>query len=443
MENVPQDDPGFTRPLVDAQSALQRLVMAAPNEPVSLREGQFKIARGDNEHDGHGVVRLEWLPHPEIHLRMEYTTREFGETDPDEAIATLPEGEAVLPLGFVRVGARMDGDGLFTKPVSAYVHPLSLGDGPVNSVHFGIVNMPSFIWTRDVPDHVEQGELSLESDEWLVAIKPVGDSDFFSHLRDTNGYAITHNGSIRCKRGTFSSLEAANQLRALHYFFSFARGCWCPPVLAFGLDDKGHVTWEDWRVWNLDNASWRTTWLDTAYPQGLHLLYPGFLKLWESVRQPTLTRLIHMYVEANAHTSVDTGIVLSVVALQLMMWTVSRDRKGRRTKEVSELLKWMDIPNEVPPATPELLSYAHSLFPLEPERRRGSAMLEEVRNGIVHPTRRRQTPLDAVMDARFLGLHWFELAMLKMMGYQGSFVDRLQRHHVFGDHIRVPWASGD
>jgi hypothetical protein len=231
-------------------------------------------------------------------------------------------------------------------------------------------------------------------------------------------------------------------LRCLHYFFAFARGAWCPPILAFGIDGGGAVVWEDWTVWLMDTARWRETWLDSSYPQGMHYLYPGFLALWETRWQQTLVRLTHMYVEANAHTSVDTSVVLSYVALELLIWSVSpHDPSMRTTKDISEVPKWLKVRDEIPAGTPALQAYAHSLFRKNAERRKGSAMLQEIRNGIVHPTRRREAPSDAILDARFLALHWFELAMLRLMNYSGDFVDRLKRSHVFGEHSKVPWLA--
>ncbi len=390
-------------------------------------------------------MRLVWLPHPEVRLQVEYRTRHFGETDPEEVIVTLPDDEAVLPVALVSVGATDHLDGTFTKPLSAYVRPFSIGDGPLSEVRFGIVNRPRFVWTEAAPEGVGQGELRLDSRDWEVSIRPSGGYELESKLRETGGFAITHQATLRNKKGAFSVAEGMDHLRCLHCFLAFARGAWCPPVLPVGLDEEGRVVWEDWAVWVMDDARWHQTWLDSSYPQGMHLLYPEFVKLWSGPWRRTLQRLTHMYVEANARTSVDTGVVVSVAALQLLAWSASLRKEpgfpaANPSDKISYLVEWMSLPSEIPAEASALNAHALKRFPRDPERRKAPHMVEQIRHDIVHPARD-PAPPNAELDARSLGLQWLELGMLRLMNYSGRYVNRLKRQHTFGEHLPVPWAS--
>lgn len=73
-------------------------------------------------------------------------------------------------------------------------------------------------------------------------------------------------------------------------------------------------------------------------------------------------------------------------------------------------------------------------------------MIFDVRNDLVHPPRRLSDPewptSDELLEAWQLATWYLELVILRVLGYNGEYVNRLQLHGWAGQTEQVPWRTG-
>ena len=69
-------------------------------------------------------------------------------------------------------------------------------------------------------------------------------------------------------------------------------------------------------------------------------------------------------------------------------------------------------------------------------------IITEMRNSLVHPSRRKRltaTPLQTRIDLQEMALWYAELALLRLIGYQGDYANRLGAK-MTGIVEKVPWS---
>lgn len=104
---------------------------------------------------------------------------------------------------------------------------------------------------------------------------------------------------------------------------------------------------------------------------------------------------------------------------------------------VRVLLFWLGTPRAIPSRYAEL---AKSL----PNKPDGPRAITEIRNTIIHPTKSNRAKRDtlslaAIAEAWQLNMWYIELALLKLLDYQGSYFNRTQGTGS-GTIDTVPWA---
>ena len=153
-----------------------------------------------------------------------------------------------------------------------------------------------------------------------------------------------------------------------------------------------------------------------------------------------------MYVEANGPITTDSTIVLGQTLLELIAWVrFVEDLGTRREREfdavyaserLRELIGWIEISPAIPGSLTDLAQEA-------PGRRwsDGPHAITEIRNSLAHPRRRRRlttTPVHVRVDLQELVLWYTELALLRLIDYQGGYLNRLGPK-MTGVVDDVPW----
>ena len=154
-----------------------------------------------------------------------------------------------------------------------------------------------------------------------------------------------------------------------------------------------------------------------------------------------------MYVEANGPITADLTLVLGQTILELVSWVLLVEELGTRSSvgfngvrasdRLRELLDWIGIGYQVPASLPALKAEA-------PQRdwKDGPHAIAEMRNSLVHPNRRQgltSTPVHARIELQELVMWYVELALLRLIDYQGGYMNRLGKK-VRGVVDDVPWA---
>jgi hypothetical protein len=106
------------------------------------------------------------------------------------------------------------------------------------------------------------------------------------------------------------------------------------------------------------------------------------------------------------------------------------------------LLQWAGIPVELPTQFGALAARRGRLG--QPDFA-GPEVLFDVRNNLVHPPRRIEEPEwphhDELLEAWQLATWYLELAVIRLLGYEGEYVSRLRLGGWDLDTEPVPWST--
>ena len=387
---------------------------------------------------------------------------------PELAVNACTGKPAEFPLGSPAMVGR-----------SRVMFPALIGypDEPLDEVRFYLVNFQVI----QLVDDVQRGEqldrkalLMLRGGGWEIDIERRFDfTQAMNHMEERRGYAVTHNCRLRRKGGqgeyqTFTFEEAEPVVEAVQLFTSFVRGGMVGVALPVGYlggaptFEQWHVTTADpgrypdphhprpyhgWYLWHDGLVLGAATWLPPLFDQFADKWWHPDAQLqtfWRNV----LRGLVYTYTDAERMDE-SRGVVPACTALETLSWAIlvetERWLTGGRSADggVNEfdkltaagqlrlLLRWAGIPTKLPSDLPKLSQKARS------SNWDGPQVVVWVRNRVVHPDRRDQLTDGIATEALRLALWYAELVILKLLGYDGYFRDRLDS----GQIKKVPWAS--
>ena len=314
----------------------------------------------------------------------------------------------------------------------------------LKSVSLSVLNFPVMTGSQMVPSPSRDSLLPhvmMEAESWKVELTGVPDFwDAIETLEKTLGYGITYSGTLTRSDGkSFQSEDAMVILTALRVCLSFARGKSCGVTLVEGQDEGGQESWVRWGAHHTEpwgrQSSWFRT-LDAA--DTLTTLFPNMvLQLEKPEKGLALRRAIDWYIQSNVAAPY-VGIILTLASLErLSVLRLGREKRKRESTGdfVGEALDKSDIPADIPGECTALLE-------LKRDWKHGAEAATHIRNDLVHSKPRLAEVSDhAIHDAWNLGQRYIEMMLLKMLDYQGHYVNRLAR---WDDHdqqiLQVPWA---
>ena len=206
-------------------------------------------------------------------------------------------------------------------PTSEPVAGLDTGE-PLHVVRFGLINFPDFMKPRftesqtdaETPWSIEElRTIHLESDLWLVEIRPVGNrTQVYESLKEQRGFALTHwVKATRIDGKPFPNKSVQPFMATLNQFLSFARGVSCGMTLIKGLDEAGETVWEEWGVTKVQPWKGHRSCLDIRNGATLEDLFVGFWCYSRVLPQDSQTYpALEWYLESNAQEASHTSIVL-------------------------------------------------------------------------------------------------------------------------------------
>ena len=362
---------------------------------------------------------------------------------------------------------------------SRVMFPVQIGDrsGSIDEIRFYLINFQVY---ELVDDLLREGQtdsnalLRLRANGWRIDIERRLDfPQALHHLEEQRGYAVTHNCRLwketeDGEREQFTFEESESVLEAIQLFASFVRGGMVGLAVPVGYRE-GVSVFEQWYVTPVDSGRYPDpnrprpfpgwyVWIDVArrgVSRWLPSLFDQFaakwwnsdtqlLKFWRNV----FRELIYTYTDAE-RIDERRGVVPACTALETLGWAIlvvtERWLTGGRQSDggmsgydsltaadqMRLLLRWAGLPTETPVALSRLRQKAVSSNWDCPQ------VVTWVRNRVVHPDRRDQL-VDGIADEAWLMAMWYtELVMLKLLGYDGYYRDRLDD----GEIKRVPWVA--
>lgn len=222
------------------------------------------------------------------------------------------------------------------------------------------------------------------------------------------------------------------------------------PVVGLGSD--GRVVAARWAAPRVGSSGLR--WCpDHLFARALPLLAGGFCEISANpALDACVSRAIHLYISANGPGVLDVKIPVACSGLELLAWCVLQDEGWLSPDGLSKLsvaghqvrllLKWAGIPIDLP----------SDFSALDARRRKlsnphfaGSDLVFNVRNALVHPPRKltdiEWPSAEELIETWQLATWYLEMALLRVLGYDGEYVSRLQLTGSVWETARPPWTS--
>ena len=362
--------------------------------------------------------------------------------EPFEAFATR------IPRSWSETGWRAELQ-LVPKLEPVLIHKAS----PVRSVKFAIPNFGHFISQR--PGHrAIRNHIDLPGGGWSFHIGLLGELELGDlSAAESYSFTFTHSGTLTRDDGLdFTPLEARHALAAIGDFLTFCRGRLISPALVEGFDAEGHKVMQEWGSGRIEPYTECATWLDRNQAQEMAYVFPGFLKRtldpeWREV----LRECIYWYSRTNtAAAGVDGALVLIQAALESLAWRLLVQHHkvlsahGFEKLPAADHLRLLMDRCSIPLTIPEGLEALHRAAAKTWSD--GPEAVVEIRNRVVHPPKKASGSSNkkgsgVYWDAWRLGAWYLELAILRLVGFNGKYANRTNKH--LGSVEAVPWAAFD
>lgn len=337
--------------------------------------------------------------------------------------------------------------------------PLSAGeDTSVTHLKFHIVNLPDYNLpglTAPGPDGAARRCLSVTGGGWTLRINTRPTTKALKReLRRGRRYAVTHIGQLSRSDGrAFDAGEVGEALTAVQMLLSFVRGAFVAPGLPVGYESDGDpVWWEAGERFASPGLGRGVSWHDRLDERGLESVAVRWLEHWQGPLWPqVLHRATLYYLEANRQgdgspSFLDFKIVAAQSGLELLAWTLLETdppldlpavrEDGTAAGRLRTVLKWAGIP--IPQHMAPLDAYA-----TENNCQDLVHALTWIRNTVTHPklTNGQFGHPTEVLRQTWQVLTWMlELLLLRVLGYEGAYGNRLQLARREGRTEQVPWA---
>lgn len=424
---------------------------------ILLRSGKAEATINGSVFSGAGEVWLNLAPHANIRFRGE-----FQGVPPADALQSAVNPETTSSFSFE--GREVEGFSLGAGgdvqagrlraewcPKSEPITGIGDSSTRLARVVFHLFNFSDFIGTersfelKGITNHAIE-HLVLASKNWRVRLRSLlVTRENIETVKKEGGYRFTHLGCLeRIDGAQFSVKEAGDQLHAIRFFLSFARGGWVQPVCPVGFAPAGRV-WESWSSPNEGRYTY-SSWFDRHHASELETLFPGFMDRWEDDDwREALQEVIYWYLNANdSARGVDAGIILTQAAIERLSYEFSvKDRrlitadgfKGLPASDKFRLLfSSVGVPLDIPAESAELRRLAGQMRWTDAPH-----ALTDIRNSLVHPEHKRRGHLNSAYSEAWNQGQWcLEMGILAICKYSGTYGNRLREHWV-GEVQDVPW----
>ena len=405
-----------------------------PNQPITLVETHIVNIDGQSVDIPVSVV-FQLYPSPRVVIESD-TLSDMTRGEHRKRIELSNGAQLEVQLGAVHLSSGK----VRLLPSSQPVNVIDK-DWPLKEVSFAILDFPQFYgkqdkWIDDGEQCIRIPYAELETSDWSIDLTGIPNIRGAEEtLKQSRGHSITYNGSItRSDGSTFGAKDVEPLLEALRLFLSNARGAACSLALVRGKDEMGRESWVRWGVHHSE------PWLDyhSAFPRVhseiLPDLFPEFWTLFlaQADRKSAMLPAMDLYVQSNAIRAPYIGLILTYAALEGLSYLVLNEEEGRC---IERALCKMQIPLALPKNCEDLRAIKKKWIT-------GPHALADIRNDLIHPNK----GLAGVSNTDYwkawhLGQWYFELMLLRRLGYQGCYLNRLAS--IQGNEesfVPVPWA---
>jgi hypothetical protein len=224
-----------------------------------------------------------------------------------------------------------------------------------------------------------------------------------------------------------------------------------------GLDGRGEVCWASFAPPRIQYGKAAVNWsMPQLHEVALPELADGFAAIEEDkVMEVIVDRAIGYLLAAGDNGVLDVRLPIACAGIELLASAVihrqpelskqKREENLSAGEEARLLLEWAGLPTSL------ALSQPHLEQRLEKRRKEGQKdwagpeVLFDLRNRFLHPPRSMEDPewpdTEELFEGWQLGTWYLELALLRILGYEGEYWSRLRLGRSAFDLEPVPWAK--
>ncbi|HEV7771010.1 MAG TPA: hypothetical protein VGO66_10215 [Solirubrobacterales bacterium] len=427
-------------------------------EPIyrPFDEGRFLLFDGPLALQGQGESRspapgqielqLDLAPRLRAHFFDSGAVRALFFAQEGDSILTvsLPEGADLMPPSPSAVGSR-------ERRSRGEFPTASMRVGDLDSVTRIVFHISGALkvmgLARELDDGGRQVQVDFALPGWDLAIAPHSpetdqDADFVAVVRATpTSLPISADDVDRLKRRLFLLLS-----------FLANREIGVGPIC--GMTGE-RVVWAEWGAPRLMPGRPGIKWCpDLLVPDALPVLAKGWTSLSaDAAMEKILDRAIGLSLGANAREVLDVRIPIACAGAELLAWTVlqregwlvrgDEQRALRAAGTLRLMLRWAGIATEIPAHFDQLRERRDKRTREGQKGWEGPELLFDIRNRLMHPPKNLDDPEwpdgGELLEAWQLGTWYLDLALLRLLNYQGEYWSRLRLNRYDTDLEPVPW----
>ncbi|GAB3027754.1 hypothetical protein GCM10027051_35880 [Niabella terrae] len=428
-----------------------------PNTEVVFYEGDYQLKIGDIYHNIMGKLVYSWTP--EIRAKFTGTISTGGLHAAHSLLGSTLKifvGDILVGQGFIMdiqvpSEGRLSLNGIFSGKII-------LGDEKrkVDKVSFSIPNHYEY-HGEPVKTSISVGNYRLQfstEDHKIIIDKHPKYKQRTEKLKAQGGYLILCTGEIQFKKD--KTIDQATKLcHCLRYFLSFLNGQRTAPLFLFGHKND-EIVWQHYGNFNPSPFMQIENWGTRYSKMELGPAWANFLKLWDVPDHASfLTFAIRWYVEANTKNGFPEGaLIMAQTALELIFnWWIVENKKiilGSDAKNLSaeNKIRLILSNSNVPAELPLYILADFKQHNYKEEHNDGPNFIVTLRNAIVHANQNKRKKIFELSSritflALQLSLWYVEMALLRILEYQGKYYDRnnsIRWHGTDHEHY-VPWVT--
>jgi len=313
----------------------------------------------------------------------------------------------------------------------------------VSRIEFAVPNLRFFsggeAYKLSTGNGFSRGLIKLETSKSHINIWPIKDhKDKIPELDYYGGYGVTYVGEILPKSGQISKVDANARLTKLGDFLSLIAGHKVHPIFIIGMHD-GDDIWQDWTNYSNHEFIETRTWADEFNLDGWSQLFGSMINMsLEPNKYKAIKTSIKWYCETNIDfVQFEKTIMMIQANLELIYnyYVVEEMRiiPSYDTSSISASSKLRILSSLIPRLRNrkfEECEKMHLHLASMPSDGDIFDLLVFIRNGIVHGNSVKREAIsgidmDVINESIDFGLYLVEMSLLHILGFSGSFSDRL------------------
>jgi len=429
------------------------------NDPIEFYEGKLIVNKDNISFEVDGKIQLVWLPFASLRFELEGTEElqynEFNQLRCGNKIdlIILEQENNILGGQITHKSSVIRGEIVDTKT--------NKNKQVERQASYAKFFIPNFRYIVGTPIRYEgqnfgfsvRNRLSLSAKGWNITLDSLSNIDQLEQdLINSSGFAITYYGILEKNDGSLFDYQESKQIvDALKWYLSFVSGSFISPYALVGFNADHNEVWKGWKSSRMFPYQNNFSWVSKSHPKTFEEPFKGFADLYfDPEWSDSLQHILSIYLQANhIAINVEGAIILLQSALELLAYEILVEKNRVLSQQgfdrlpsgesIRLLFGWLKIPLDISAHLEVLHKTAKKENWLAPDA------ITQIRNSIVHPTRKNRMKLNNYSQEAYDVLdlcRWsLELCILKLCNYNGVYTNRLKRIQYSGDVEPVPWDS--